>query len=283
MAGLCGGKELEWVDRMKQQTYRQLARFFGLTFAISWLLWLPPLLKSTLLPDLPDVAGLPGMFAPFGPMATAFWLTFRENGRTGTKHLWQRGWQLRFDKKWLLPSVLLGPFLALATASLLVLSGKPIPWQTAVPLTALVPLSVFLFFTNALPEEFGWRGYALDRLQQQHSALTASLVLGLVWGLWHLPLHFITGTTQEIIPVYQFVLQQMVLATLYTWLVNNTRGSILIAALFHAMANVSAAAIPFWTTDMGRWLNFGVLALVGFIVWRQWLSPISATYRSTHS
>ncbi|MEZ4591428.1 MAG: CPBP family intramembrane glutamic endopeptidase [Chloroflexota bacterium] len=254
---------------MKQQTNRQLAQFLGLTFLISWLLWLPPLLKSTRLPTLPDIAGLPGMFAPFGPMIAAFWLTYHENGRSGVKALWQRAWQLRFDKKWLLPTILLGPFLALATAGLLILSGKPIAWETAVPLTALGPLFALIFFTNALPEEFGWRGYALDRLQQQHSALVASLILGLGWGLWHLPLHFITGTTQEIIPVYQFVLQQMGLAILYTWLVNNTRGSILVAALFHTVANLSAAAVPFWTTSPGRWLSFAVLLLVaGLIVWR---------------
>ncbi|MCA9924691.1 MAG: CPBP family intramembrane metalloprotease [Anaerolineales bacterium] len=255
---------------MKQQTNRQLAQFFGLTFIISWLLWLPPLLKSTLLPHLPDIAGLPGMFAPFGPMIAAFWLTYRENGRLGIKTLWRRAWQLRFDKKWLLPTVLLGPFLALATAGLLILSGHPIAWETAVPLTALGPLFGLIFFTNALPEEFGWRGYALDRLQQQHSALTASLILGLMWGLWHLPLHFIAGTTQEIIPVYQFVLQQMGLAILYTWLVNNTRGSILVAALFHAIANVSAAAVPFWTADLGRWLNFGILVVLAGIIVCRW-------------
>ncbi|MCP4424766.1 MAG: CPBP family intramembrane metalloprotease, partial [Chloroflexi bacterium] len=88
------------------------------------------------------------------------------------------------------------------------------------------------------------------------------------WGLWHLPLHFMDGTVQEIIPIYQFVLQQMVLAIIYTWLFNNTGGSILIATLFHTTANLSAAAVPFWTTELGRWLNFGVLIMVaGIIVW----------------
>ena len=61
----------------------------------------------------------------------------------------------------------------------------------------------------------------------------------------------------------------MVLAILYTWLHNNTGGSVLIAALFHASANTAAAAVPFWTTDLGRWLDFGVLVVtVGIIIWR---------------
>ncbi len=66
----------------------------------------------------------------------------------------------------------------------------------------------------------------------------------------------------------------MVLAIIYTWLYNNTGGSILIATLFHTTANLSAAAVPFWTTNQGRWLNMAVLLLtVGIIIgywgWQQ--------------
>jgi hypothetical protein len=81
------------------------------------------------------------------------------------------------------------------------------------------------------------------------------------WGLWHLPLHFIEGTVQSTIPVYQFVLQQMVLAIFDTWLFNNTRGAVSVAILYHTIGNVMGAAVPHWTTDLGRRIGFAVLVV----------------------
>ncbi|MCP5100853.1 MAG: CPBP family intramembrane metalloprotease, partial [Chloroflexi bacterium] len=235
---------------------QNLIQFFSIAFAISWLLWLPGLLVDNQVLDLPPIVDLLGMFAPFGPMIAAFWLTYRHKGRAGMKQLWLRAWRLRFEKKWLLPALFLGLFTTGATVGLIILMGGGIEWEHGLPLAALGPVFALIFVTNALPEEFGWRGYALGRLQNGSNALVASLILGAIWGLWHLPLHFMDGTVQEIIPIYQFVLQQMVLAIIYTWLFNNTGGSVLIATLFHTTANLSAAAVPFWTTELGRWLNF---------------------------
>ncbi|MCP4289313.1 MAG: CPBP family intramembrane metalloprotease, partial [Gammaproteobacteria bacterium] len=109
--------------------------------------------------------------------------------------------------------------------------------------------------------------FALDRLQLRWNALTASLILGFLWGLWHLPMHFMEGTTQAIIPVYQFILKQMVGAVLYTWIYNNTNRSVFPAMLFHALGNVFGGLVPFWVTNHGRWVNFGVeLAIAGIVV-----------------
>lgn len=252
---------------MKQN---HLHQFFAITFAFSWLLWLLPLLKSNGFSELPEIVGLLGMFAPFGPAAAAFWLTWRESGKEGVKWFWRRGWQLNFSQKWLIPALLLGPLIALVTTALMLVMGRSIGWEYGVPPLMIVPIFLLIYITNALPEEYGWRGYALDPLQKRFNALAASLVLGAIWALWHLPLFFIEGTTQQAIPLYQFILQTMVLAIFYTWLHNNTGGSVLIAALFHASANTAAAAVPTWTTELGRWLNFGLLAVMaGIIVW-QW-------------
>ena len=254
---------------MKKTSPSRLLPFFSITFAFSWLLWLPPLLKSNGWLDLPDIVGLPGLLAPFGPAVAAFWLTWRQEGKAGIKALWWRGWRLDFEKKWLVPALLLGGIIVLLTALLLQLLGQAIAWEYAIPPALIIPIFLLIYFTNALPEEYGWRGYALDPLQDRFQALPASLILGLIWAVWHLPLFFIEGTTQQAIPLYQFILQTMVLAIFYTWLHNNTGGSVFIAALFHATGNVAAAAVPYWTTDWGRWLNFGVLVvLAGIVVWR---------------
>jgi membrane protease YdiL (CAAX protease family) len=247
----------------------RLLPFFVITFAFSWLLWLLPVLRSNGLSELPEAVGLLGMLAPFGPSAAAFWLVSREMGIGGVRALWLRGWRAGPDRKWLIPALGLGPMLALATVAAVVVTGGSVDWAAGVPPLMILPVFGLIYFANALPEEYGWRGYALDPLQQRFSALGASLALGLIWGMWHLPLVFIEGTTQAAIPFYEFVLQTMLLAVLYTWLFNNTGGSVLVVALFHASANTAAAAVPTWTTEFGRWSSFAFLAVfVGWVLWR---------------
>lgn len=139
--------------------------------------------------------------------------------------------------------------------------GDTIDWDYGAPLAMAGPILIMSYLLTALPEEYGWRGYLLEQLQARWHSLAASLAVGAIWGVWHLPLHFITGTTQEVIPVWQFVLQSMVLAVLYTWLYNTCRSSPAVA-LFHAVNNLAAALVPYWITDMGRYVHFGVLLSV---------------------
>ena len=160
---------------------------------------------------------------------------------------------------------LLIPLASLVTLAAMALIGLSVQWEFAPPWQALAPTFVIILLLNALPEEYGWWGFALGRMlgriPGRGHALVASLILGAIWGLWHLPLHFIEGTVQSALPVYEFVLQQMVLAIFYTWLFNNTRGAVSVSILFHAVGNIVGAAIPYWTTALGRWIGFGVLAV----------------------
>jgi len=250
---------------MDEISNRKLANFFIITFAFSWLLWLPQVLKFNGFPDLPDIVGLPGMFAPFGPFVAAFYLVWREKGSAGVRAFWKRGWQINFKKIWLLLAVLIGPVIAFLTFGILTVLQGSFSWDYGISPAMVIPVFLLIYFTNALPEEYGWRGYALEPLQRRTNPLYASLILGAIWALWHLPLFFMEGTTQAAIPMYQYFLQTIVLAILYTWLYNNTGGSVLIAVIFHAVANTSAAVVPFWTTELGRWINFGLLLLVAVI------------------
>jgi membrane protease YdiL (CAAX protease family) len=265
------GRVLERPSGAQIQTrepLRDLVVFFILAFGLSWLLWLLPLLKANGWAQLPEIVGLPGMFAPFGPSIAALWLTGRQSGREGIRTLLRRGWSLDFDVRWLWPTVLLMPVVGGVTVAVMALTGQSIQWEFGAPWQAWVPIFFQVLLLNALAEEFGWRGYALGRMLRRGSALKASLVLGALWGLWHLPLHLIEGTIQSAIPVYQFVLQQMVLAVFYTWLYNHTRGAVSVAILFHAVGNVVGAAVPSWTTDRGRWIGFGVQVVfaIGMLV-----------------
>ncbi len=104
---------------------------------------------------------------------------------------------------------------------------------------------VLLFFLGgSFAEEFGWRGYALDRLQQKWNASVSSLILGFIWGLWHLPLFFTEGLSQSYMPLWAFLIYTMSASILFTLFHNNTNGNILVALLYHTMGNLSFALFP---------------------------------------
>ena len=247
--------------------------FFLIAFVWSWLLNLPRVLATAgvIALDAGLSAGL-GYAAAFGPAVAAFGLTFSRSGMAGVKALWGRGWNLRFPKKWLVPALLLMPALGLATLGLMAVFGQPLSWEYGLPPLMIVPVGLLIWLVGAYPEEYGWRGYALDRLQNRFNPLGATLILGVVWGVWHLPLHFIQGTTQAVIPVWEFVLQTVLLTVIYTWLHNRTGGSVLIASAFHATGNLTGAVIPYWVTSSGRWLSLiplvAAVALVLAFNWR---------------
>jgi membrane protease YdiL (CAAX protease family) len=133
---------------------------------------------------------------------------------------------------------------------------------------ALRPAGLYLL--RAIPiwlvtEELAWRGFALPRLQRRTgNALTASLVLGMIWALWHTPLFFIQGISQHDYgwPYLGFVLLVPAESVLTTWLFNSTRGSVLIAALFHTFSRaalsysgaLAGGAGLFWLAVAAFWL-----------------------------
>jgi membrane protease YdiL (CAAX protease family) len=114
------------------------------------------------------------------------------------------------------------------------------------PWVLLLPYFLFALLTNG--EEIGWRGYTLPRLQKRFSPLVASLILGVVWGLWHLPRYFYLDTTLgggRGIGEFPVELAKILPhAILYTWIFNRTRGSLLLVSLFHAAWNTFWVLLP---------------------------------------
>jgi uncharacterized protein len=94
------------------------------------------------------------------------------------------------------------------------------------------------------PEELGWRGYALPRLQSRWNALVASLVLGAVWTLWHLPLWFIPGLFFADLSFTAYAIETVAGAVVFTWIYNSSGGSVLLAMLMHAAVNLAAGYMP---------------------------------------
>jgi membrane protease YdiL (CAAX protease family) len=125
---------------------------------------------------------------------------------------------------WYVIALGLPTLLSLATAGLNYLLGAP----TFVQVGSLTVLDLVLFVL-VVGEELGWRGYALPRLLEKRSPLIASLILGVLWGLWHLPTFLVPGTPQYGLPLVAFVLLTVEYSILMTWVFLHTVGSVLIA------------------------------------------------------
>ena len=110
---------------------------------------------------------------------------------------------------------------------------------------AFIKRNQFLIVGIVNGEELSWRGFALPRLQAKYNALTSSLILGVIWSLFHLPLFFtLTGPSQTDWSFSSFLLSTVGITILYAWIYNNTRGSVLLAYLFHTAASTWFQVFP---------------------------------------
>jgi membrane protease YdiL (CAAX protease family) len=133
----------------------------------------------------------------------------------------------------------------------------------------------WLLVYGPLPEELGWRGYALDRLQAKWSAMTASLVLGVVWAVWHVPLFFINDTLFSARGAWspwfwQFAATVVAFAIVFTWVFNTTRRSTMAAIVLHLTTNLAAssanvtAGTNFYSTVL--WIAAAIVVIVAWKV-----------------
>jgi membrane protease YdiL (CAAX protease family) len=175
-------------------------------------------------------------------------LTYVTQSRDGRREFWQRLIDIRrISPAWYAVTLFTAPTVTGLAALLDRLLGGVGAQPEA--LTRLVdrPWSIawFVFFTllfGPLPEEIGWRGYALNRLQARFGILRASLLLGAAWALWHLPLFLIGGTYQSSLgfgslAFWLFMLGMVPQSVIMTWIYNHTRCSTLSAVLFHFSVN----------------------------------------------
>jgi membrane protease YdiL (CAAX protease family) len=106
-------------------------------------------------------------------------------------------------------------------------------------------------FAGPLGEELGWRGFLLPELQNKFSAITSSLIIGVIWYCWHIPLFFapfgtlVSGAPLTFLPLVTYLIMIICLACLYTWMVNRSKGSVLIAILAHLFTNAGLGLLFF--------------------------------------
>lgn len=179
---------------------RSVVIFYLLAFSVSWLIDIPQAAaaRGLLHIQLPAVAGF---ISPLAPMLAAVIMSVREGGVAEAGQLLGRLLRWR-AAPWWYAAVLLGfPALALVAVGLAALAtGRPPDFSNSYIYSVfpqfphslspwlLAPPFLLYSIVTSIPEEVGWRGFALPRLQDRAGALYASLAVGALWGLWHLPL-----------------------------------------------------------------------------------------------
>jgi uncharacterized protein len=225
-----------------------LVFFFVIAYAGAWLLELPVvlsrtgtgLLPYTLPPALVFVAVAAATFA--GPTLSAFVMARVTEGREGPKRLLRRYVLWRVKLRWYLFVLLVIP--ASEVLGAIVLPGVLVSYQpVTLGLVVGYPLAFVATFVlgGPLGEEPGWRGFALPRLQAAYGPLAGSVLLGVLWASWHLPL-FWSGvwTPPTVANIVMFIVMITMLTVVMTWVFNNAKGSLLITMLMHASFNTFA-------------------------------------------
>lgn len=230
---------------------------FAFTYGLSFLAasdWLPSALKPVCL-----------IFYQFGPTVATLVIVHASGGCAGIKQMLKKVFVWRVGIQWYM-FVFLFPVAArlLAVGANVLLGGEPPRFfsSATVGVSGISPILIVLFMgiliRPSLVEEIGWRGFALPRMQERFGALGASLLLGLLWGLWHFhPVNF---------PFYKdwmlwFLLMTVLGSVIYTWIYNHTDGSILLASLFHASSNFSEYIVPISPVNTGAGITPDFIAL----------------------
>jgi len=252
--------------------------FLGVTVAVNWAFGFSGAALQHALGRIPTLLLVYG--GALSPLATALALGYLRHDRSFREDYWRRVVDFRrIRPQWHAVIWLLLPARAgLAALFDRLLGGAGIAPEGLAGLAArpqmILPTLVFWMLFGPLPEELGWRGYALNGLQRRCGALAASLVLGAFWALWHLPLFFVEGTWQAVhlgwgTRLFWFWALGLVFeSVLYTWIFNNTGYSTVSAVLFHFVGNSFGQL--FELSQRAELLSFALTAAVAAVVVAVW-------------
>jgi hypothetical protein len=235
--------------------------FFVLAFAITWSIGIPEALltPSDAEPVLFDVAQLGAL----GPAMAAVVMVYCERGKAGLREFVGRIVKWRIGLVWyaailFVPLIWHGILPAIGVYTLLhgSLPAFAEPIHGAPPWTGAWWFFFYIMFVGGGQEELGWRGYALPALQEKYSAVVSSLILGVLWSTWHLPMLFVPGSSLQGVPFPIYLILITAQTFVYTWLYNNTE-SIFASILYHTWSNFAAVYLVVNNADP----MFGLLTL----------------------
>lgn len=253
-----------------------LVSFFLLAIGLTWVFMITDALGSRGI--LPFRLPLPLMIVMgYMPTLAAVSVAGKTQGREGIRTLFRKLTIVRVGVGWYLFAIfgLAAMYVGAILLYNLFSGSMPIPIlsKNTPPFSSpfeLLPQIVVLFLIIGIVngEELGWRGFALPRLQTKYNALTSSLILGVIWSVFHLPLFYtLTGSSQSDWSFFNFLISTIAMTVLYTWMYNNTRGSVLLAYLFHAAANTWSQVFSIDHANQSlNWIVTGLLVVAAVIV-----------------
>ncbi len=221
---------------------REVGFYTAVTLILSSIFYLPWVLSSyAIIPDIPPIVVLLVTLGGVTPTIGAV-VTVKKCYGDKSSFLFD-AFKRKISPPVLAITLLLPPILFIATLGLSSLLGNSydmslINWAT------LIPIFLSSVIINVW-EEIGWRGFALPRLQDKYGALVASVIVGLIWSLWHWP-HFALKDSPMLArygSVAIFVASTVLQSIIITWLYNSNNGSLIIPTLYHAMVNAAGITI----------------------------------------
>ena len=241
---------MNWVKR------HDLAVFLVLAFGLSWSIWPLTLLNPESTPMI-----------PYGPIIAVFIVLALARGWAGVWDLLASIVRWRVGPGWYAVALVLPVAITLVALYFNALFGGTTPTAADFAEWYTLPL-IFLTTTlikGPLTEEPGWRGFLLLRLQSRYAPLVASLIVGVIWASWHLPLLLSDPSGQR--PPLQFFVLVVAQSVVFTWVYNGTRGSVLLVILMHGASNSFAgfmAPVVFGSAAYGQF--WWLLAALWWIV-----------------
>lgn len=227
----------------QQSDTRSLFGFFLITFAITWPCFSAVAVLSATMPAPLRIALL--FFGIFAPSLVALALTSRAEGSAGVIDLLSRLIQWRVAARWYVFAVAYMATIKLTVA--LLHRGITGVWPRFgnEPWYLIVAATVFSTVVGGQAgEEIGWRGYALPRLARRFGYAGASVLLGVIWALWHLPLFFYRAADTYGQSFFVYTLQVTAISVAMAWLYHGTGGSLLLTMLMHSAINQSKDIVP---------------------------------------
>lgn len=236
-----------------------LVTFLALTFGLSWVpMSLFMLFADQLTPLLGEMSSHHPFFllAVYAPGISGIFLVWRHYGLKGLGSFFRRLTLWRAPMQWWLFLLLGIPVIVYAAAAIKGTIDDPFPFS---PWIMALPALVQSMLLGPMGEEFGWRGLALPLLQRRFSPFWASLFLGVVWAVWHAPAFLLNGTPQSAWSFGPFFIGLIAITVILTPLFNASRGSLLIAILYHL--NIMNPIFP----DAQPWDSY-ILVIVAAVI-----------------
>lgn len=217
-----------------------------------------------------------GVVAKYGPTIAGFITAYSMQGKDGLKKLFLKG--IKLNRSFSLTALaLIGPPIILIISSDMSGLNKNGDSFSVSWIWIFLQLLLFkLFLGGGFGEEFGWRGFMLSEMTKKYRYLYSTLVIGVVWALWHLPAYFLSNKGQED-PLLPFFIQIIAFSFIFTWFYMKSRESVLIVAILHASFNASMTLIEkVYQVDLLSenytayyWIFTGLMVFLALIVFFQ--------------